>query len=294
MSAVSVLRAVRNLGRSIASHPLTRDRQWRAYARFVQWQVRSRMHGEVIVPWIGNVKLAARRGMTGATGNIYMGLQEFDDMAFVLHFLRKGDLFADIGANVGTYTLLASGVCGASTIAFEPDPPSFASLCRNVFVNGLDNVVSPRRLALGAAAGEVAFTVGLQAGGHIVHEGSEATQTVPMDTLDSCLDGRVPTMIKMDVEGFEADVLRGARRTFESRELQALAIEAQLDGTQPQEIAAFLAAMGFREMRYRPKERRLVAPDYPPAWNSLFVRDPQFVQQRLAAAPKVRVLGVDL
>jgi hypothetical protein len=49
-------------------------------------------------------------GMTGATQNIYVGLQEFVDIMLTLHFLRKGDLFLDMGANVGSYTILASGV----------------------------------------------------------------------------------------------------------------------------------------------------------------------------------------
>jgi hypothetical protein len=50
----------------------------------------------------------ATSGMTGATGNLYVGLHEFEEMAFLLHFLRPGDLFADVGANVGSYTILAA------------------------------------------------------------------------------------------------------------------------------------------------------------------------------------------
>ncbi len=58
--------------------------------------------------------------MTGATGNIYAGLHEFDDMAFFLHLLRPEDMFADVGSNIGSYTILASGVVGAKSVAFEP------------------------------------------------------------------------------------------------------------------------------------------------------------------------------
>jgi hypothetical protein len=43
--------------------------------------------------------------MTGATGNVYYGLHEFQDMAFVTHYLREGYLFADIGANIGSYSV---------------------------------------------------------------------------------------------------------------------------------------------------------------------------------------------
>ena len=62
------------------------------------------------------------------TGNIYCGLAEFADMAFVLHVLRAGDLFVDIGANAGAYTLLASSVAGAKTTCFEPVPATYARL----------------------------------------------------------------------------------------------------------------------------------------------------------------------
>ena len=82
--------------------------------------------------------------MTGVTGNIYAGLHEFADMAFVLHFLRAGDLFADVGANVGSYTILASGVVGCRTVAFEPDPVTAAALERNINLNKIAERVELR------------------------------------------------------------------------------------------------------------------------------------------------------
>src|SRR5262245_33485687 len=112
--------------RLILSHPLVRGARAKALVRIASWQLRSRLQREVVVPWIADKKLVVRRGMTGATGNVYVGLHEFTDMMFLLHFLRAGDLFLDIGANVGTYTVLASGVSKASTRAFEPDPVALA------------------------------------------------------------------------------------------------------------------------------------------------------------------------
>jgi hypothetical protein len=116
----------------LATHPLTRRRRLSAAARVLRWQIESRICDEVTIDWIGGTRLAARRGMTGATGNIYAGLHEFPDMAFVLHFLRPCDVFADVGANVGSYTILASGVVRCHTVAFEPDPLTAAALERNV------------------------------------------------------------------------------------------------------------------------------------------------------------------
>ena len=89
----------------------------------------------------------------GATGNIYAGLHEFADMAFTLHFLRPDDLFLDVGANIGSYTLLASGVCKARTISFEPDP------ARTVVLE---------QAAVGGEGGEVEFTIGRDTGNHVI------------------------------------------------------------------------------------------------------------------------------
>lgn len=65
---------------------------------------------EVQFDWIEGARLMVRNGMTGATGNIYCGLHEFTDMSFVLHLLRPDDLFVDVGANIGSYTVLGK-VC---------------------------------------------------------------------------------------------------------------------------------------------------------------------------------------
>lgn len=72
---------VRQISRFLCNHLLTRDHRAAAFARLCRWQIASRLRREVIVPWVGGIRLAARRGMTGATGNIYAGLHEFADMA---------------------------------------------------------------------------------------------------------------------------------------------------------------------------------------------------------------------
>jgi hypothetical protein len=137
-----LLRRLALTARFFAAHPLTRDAPLKAWARFIDWQIKSRLKEVVVVPWIGGQRLAAQRGMTGATGNIYAGLHEFAGMMLALHFLRQGDLFLDIGANVGSYSVLASGVCGARSWAFEPAPETVDSLRRNISINGLEELVT--------------------------------------------------------------------------------------------------------------------------------------------------------
>ncbi|WP_352821704.1 FkbM family methyltransferase [Mesorhizobium sp. M0898] len=81
-------------------------------------------------------------------------------MAFVLHFLRPDDNFLDVGANVGSYSVLASAVCGARTVAIEPDSTTIGFLTRNVNVNRIQSRVTIIEAALGATQGSAEFTVG--------------------------------------------------------------------------------------------------------------------------------------
>src|SRR5262249_49922122 len=159
------------------------------------WQIRSRLQHEVVVSWIGRQQLVVRRGMTGATGNIYAGLHEFADMALVLHFLRPDDLFFDIGANVGCYTVLASGVCKARTWAFEQDPTTVAYLDRNIAINALQNHVTVRQIVLGATEAEVPFTIGQDTENKVAKAGDPNVRIVRQVPLDTLAGPNVPAMI---------------------------------------------------------------------------------------------------
>ena len=146
-----VLRLPKQLG-AIWRHPLNRGHELDAIWRWARWQLASRLApGPILVPFIGKTLVAGpRAGETGITGNIYFGLAEYEDMAFVLHLLRPGDRFIDVGANAGTYTVLASGVVGAFTDAFEPIPSTADRLDYNVLVNTIANLVTVHRVGVGS------------------------------------------------------------------------------------------------------------------------------------------------
>src|SRR5579863_564889 len=93
---------------SIANHPLNRRRKTKALLNFLKWQLGTRLvSGSVIIEWVCGTRFIARRGDVGITQNVYCGLHDFSEMAYVLHVLRSSDLFVDIGANLGSYTILA-------------------------------------------------------------------------------------------------------------------------------------------------------------------------------------------
>lgn len=258
-----------------------------ALARFLKWQVQSRLQDEVIFDWIDGAKLVVRRGMTGATGNIYCGLHEYADMAFMLHLLREDDLFLDLGANVGSYTVLASKVCGAKSISVEPDPETLLFLQRNVDTNGIGDRVEIVETALGATSGTAHLSVGLDTTNKILADASDNSREVRLASLDSIVGDRRPTMIKMDVEGYEPEVLKGARQTLKMDSL--LAVETE---TSDNDVITALTDAGFERWYYDPIHRELARePRIISASNALYLRNLPNVQRRVAEASVRKILG---
>ena len=271
----------------ITSHPLNSGHPVRAVSRFARWQIESRLKDEIEVEWIEGSRLMVKRGMTGATGNIYCGLHEFVDMAFLLHVLRPGDLFVDIGANIGSYTVLASKVCGARTICVEPDPVTAAALRRNIAANGIENRVNVEETALGGSEGTVKFTVGLDTINRVAGQEDTNVQEVRLVRLDAVLDGEQPVLIKMDVEGFESEVLRGAAETLAKSSLLGIITEDTEPG-----VVDTLAEHGFSRWYYDPFNRELSqSGPLQQSNNGIFLRTDPVITDRLRSARKYGVLG---
>lgn len=274
----------------IARHPISSRKPLAAFARYAWWQMQSRLKHEIVFDWIGGSKLIVRNGMTGATGNIYCGLHEFTDMAFVMHFLRPGDVFIDVGANVGSYTVLASRVAGANTIAIEPDPETCRSLRRNVEANGIGDRVRVIEAAVGDSEGTIDFTIGQDTTNHVAEINDVERQTVALTRIDAIVDEPAPICMKLDVEGFEAKAIEGAEAALEDRTLRAVLIE-----TVDSSVRRRLHDLGFKERVFEPFGRKLSDPKSDrttSSANTLFIRDDAFCAGRLKTAAVRDAAGV--
>jgi FkbM family methyltransferase len=146
------------------------------------------------------------------------GAYESDESAVVWSLLREGDFAVDVGANYGWFSLLMASRVGAkgTVLAIEPVPPMLAELKANLALNP-EARVEVRPVAVGAEPGSVKLNVfeGLVHGHASVSTlGREdfISFEAPLETLDELLrdDPRSPTLIKLDVEGAERDVIAGA------------------------------------------------------------------------------------
>ena len=118
---------------------------------------------------------------------------------------------------------------------------------------------------------------------------------VRVTTLDGALGDRCPNIVKIDVEGFETEVLAGARQMLGNAKLCCIVMEVAGSGTRygfdEKKLREIMTQNGFGEYRYDPMTRKLAHSDAQNGNNSLFVRNLAHVERRLSQAPPVTVLG---
>ena len=284
----------------IINQPLNQNEKTKALFRFLRWQMGARLNPyPIIYPWVNNSKLIIKKGMTGATTNLYAGLHDFGDMSFLLHFLRKEDNFIDIGANVGVYTVLASGAIGAKSIAIEPIPSTFTNLFNNIQINHIKDLVDPLNIGLGKSEGKLKFTSSLDTMNHVSNNtgGEQNTINIQVKTLDLILTSKeCPSLIKIDVEGFETEVLAGGENTLTNTDLKAIIIElngsGERYGYKDIDIHNRLISKGFEPYLYLPFKRKLVKLEtFSNEENTIYLRDIDFITKRVETAEKFHVFN---
>ncbi len=287
----------------ILNHPLNRANKTTALARYIRWQIGARLlPAECALPFVNDTHLFAVRSMFGATGNWYCGLDEMEDMAFVLHALRPGDLFLDVGTNIGSYTVLAAGAVGANVIAVEPVPSTFNSLRFNVRLNNIDHRVNCLNIGLGETEGELRFTAGRDCTNHVLTPGETGESVlVQVKSLDNVCSERTPAVIKIDVEGYEQAVISGGKRTLANDQLHAVIMETngcgQRYGWDDGSLIEKMRNFGFLTFSYDPFTRRIrpAQPETGPGTgNTLFIRNIEAVQERVAQAPRFHLVNGEI
>ena len=160
---------------------------------------------------------------------------------WLLQDVRRGDVLYDIGANVGAFSLIAAKHTGAHVVAFEPGYANFARLCDNIQLNHCAGSIVPLPMALSERAELVGFEYRTVEPGQSRHQLTESrwsveandgekyvqpTATMPLDDMIADYDLPVPNHLKVDVDGAELRVLRGARQLLGRAELRTVLIEA--------------------------------------------------------------------
>jgi len=205
--------------------------------------------------------------------SILRGDFEAAEWRFVERFLQPGMTVLDIGAHHGFYSLLASVKVGTAgrVIAFEPSPREREKLLRNLALNGYTNVqVEDCALADVAGKQELALVGGINSGCNSLRQPNVtdpiSSITVRVETLDEYLAGHtLPAIdfVKLDAEGAELAILKGACKLLTARPRPVIQCEVEEIRTRPwgyhpREVVALLDTMGYRWFQLQ--EQGVLAP----------------------------------
>ena len=277
---------------SIASHPGNKDGKIRSVIRYIKWQIAARLTRlTMILPWVEDAKLYMSLGEAMVTHNYYTGLYEYDDMVFLMRYLMPTDTLIDIGANSGVFSVLAAKVKKTSVLAFEPIPQTYERLTSNIQLNRLSDSVICVNKGLSSSGGELSFTTTHDATNHVSSNQEKVDGLIKV--LVSTLDDEVerysvnPTVLKIDVEGYEYFVLEGANKVLSTNSLNVILIEMNDSGTRyghsDLEIADKVTSFGFKPYDYSADNQTLTPTSRFKSnrQNTLFIRDLDLVKKKI-------------
>ena len=202
---------------------------------------------EAKLPGGANMHLRSRYGFDAATVGevIYKRVYE--------RFFSpgRGETVVDVGAHIGSFTLIAASEVGpdGSVLSLEPSTRNFKMLARNIASNHLNNVRA-LNVAAGSAEGQAELALYSRAGGNSFYPrklnrlGSEAVKVKTLDSVVSEFGLSRVDFVKIDVEGHELEVLRGASETL-GRHHPKIVMETHDFGPPVEDLTGYL-----RQYRY--------------------------------------------
>ena len=257
--------SISSLARDIWLHPANQNRRIKALRNAIYWQIFKRVARQHLDIRVFNLTLRVYPDSHGASPALYFnGFPDYHEMRFITHFLKPGDAFLDIGANVGLYTLLAASCVGENGFveAFEPNPKALKRLRENILLNRLSRV-RIHASAVGSESGMVQFvTLNEDCCSRIAAESELPSSTikVPCVALDEVLVGSY-AMGKMDIEGAEPLALKGAEHLLSQSNPPVWQLElagySKRYGYHTHEIIEWLYERGYEIALYDSKTRRL-------------------------------------
>jgi FkbM family methyltransferase len=181
--------------------------------------------------------------------------KEPETIAWIEANVRPADVVYDIGANVGAYSLVAHHQMGGDGLvyAFEPGFSTYPTLVRNVFLNRCEGRIVPLSIALADRSALVPITYSTLEAGGARHTFGATTDGQPwqnvvslaLDEMRERFGLEQPNHLKLDVDGAEPLVLRGARKALADPALRSVLVEVTEGEPETEEIVSLIEAGGL-------------------------------------------------
>lgn len=198
---------------------------------------------------------------------------------------KEGDVLFDIGANIGLYSIYAAKK-GVNVVAFEPESQNYALINKNIYLNGLSQKILCLNIALSDEDAVDYLHIPVFQGGGAMncfgkpidwkYEGFAPvySQGINSYTLDSFLkrySKSFPTHIKIDVDGIEPKIIRGAEITLSDKRLKSIFVE--INQTLPEHVALidFIQSRGL-SLEWKRHSEMIEDSPFRNVYNCLFLR----------------------
>lgn len=183
-----------------------------------------------------------------------MGRYEKNTIRHVLKLSQPGDLFVDIGANIGAYSVvLAYQLKKGKVIAFEPNPRALEFLEKNIALNNLKNIQIERKGLSDKVEDATLYSPSLTTASINKHQDSDVKSSIELTTLDLyCRSNGIDNIdiLKIDIEGNEFKCLEGAKEIIGKSRNMKLILEIDDNclnvGMKKEDLFNYVMEMGFR------------------------------------------------
>ncbi len=219
-------------------HPLNRGKFFSTFTRLIWWQVnRAFFNYSVIVQIKPNASIICRPNSSYGSLVIYTQLPEYNEQEFMYQYVEPSDTIIDIGAHIGSETILLASKLGkkGKIFSFEPTPSTFAELQQNISINTFSSQVYLEQLVVSRSNSIAKFYLGETSETNSLGEDPNAKSiTLQCVTLDRyALKKHIKhiNLLKVDVEGFESDIMQGARKLLQNHQIDCMVIEINSRGS---------------------------------------------------------------
>ena len=197
---------------------------------------------------------------------MYHYIVDWEEFNLIENYLKNNMVFFDVGSNMGFYTLWASRFLNisGSIHSFEPDENNFNRLYENLKINNIQKFVTINQVAISDINGILQFSIGLDGENHILSNANDAFTKVDSLSLDFyCKSNNVNCIdyLKVDVEGFELMVIKGAKNLIEQKRIKIIQLEINKtlgnSNTSSEELINTLEEFGYILCKYDVEKKQL-------------------------------------
>jgi len=202
------------------------------------------LYKEKNISWSSKIKWIVHRDFQSSKNPWYYGISEKTEFEFLTQNIKTGDVFYDIGANVGLYSIWMAAFHPVQCYLFEPDPKHQDFILRLIHLNQLETQCILQSYALGEENGFRYLTIGHDMNNKVSVQNTNLP--IAMRRLDDLTELPKPSILKIDTEGYELKILQAGLQTLKSEMLRIIIIEKS--ETLFEECHKIIISYGFKPL----------------------------------------------